>query len=129
MGYTHYWDGRGLTINGLAWKRCLDDCAHIIALSPVPLSIERVEGALRVEGLDGTGCEAFIIPDFPLVFGACQTQRLPYDVVVVACLCLFSEAGLSVESDGKVQDWDAGADLATLVLHRTVEVPTSIRME
>lgn len=128
MGYTHYWDGRGLTIDANAWKRCLDDCARVLAGSPVPISIERAPGVLVVDGLEDS-CEPFEIPDFPLVFSFCKTQRRPYDVIVTACLCLFAEAGLSVSSDGFVGDWDAGADLATLLLGRTVTIPTSIPVE
>lgn len=60
----------------------------------------------------------------------CKTARKPYDIVVVACLCILKyrlRGLINVGSDGDQQDWQAGAGFAAHVLKRKIEVPKSIR--
>ena len=59
----------------------------------------------------------------------CKTAQKPYDVVVVACLCILKyrlKDLINVGSDGDKQDWQAGAGFAAHVLKRKIEVPKSI---
>lgn len=63
-------------------------------------------------------------------FDFCKTARKPYDVMVVAALCRMAECGedtIRVSSDGKPEDWEAGARLASILLGRIVHIPASIR--
>ena len=56
-----------------------------------------------------------------------MTWKLQSDDVVVACLRVLAAAGATVASKGSEGDWTAGAELASAVLKRRVEVPLRIK--
>lgn len=61
------------------------------------------------------GHETFYLEPGQTGFTSCKTAQKPYDVAVVAILCLaefYSEGTYGVQSDGGPADWEEGLALA-----------------
>lgn len=135
MGYTHYWRG-GNIIDG-RWSKAITDCDTIVAAGADAYKIDKKksvnDSAIWVNGREDLEAdyEDFVVSrDHEQANGTdfdfCKTQHRPYDTVVVACLCVLAEAGLSVTSDGYRSEWKAGAEHATHALGRPVAIPAAI---
>lgn len=125
MGYTHYWSLKQSDTSSMEWSAAIDDCEQIIANSPCDISREH-DGVYQL-ALNGTGddeCETFVIPrvSCEIEFDCCKTARRDYDVVVKACLARLYEAGLSVRSDGPINEWKEGIALAEKALGRPIQL-------
>ncbi len=155
MGYTHYWsfvDKRGERAKlDRKYKQALKLCSKLAyeynrELKAIGLECERLSGysahvkpgtygGLKLNG-KGEGmheefsmrehfAEALKTREF------CKTARKPYDIVVVASLCILKHylgENFVVDSDGDRDDWQEGLELARRILLLTkLEVPSSIR--
>ena len=135
MGYTHYWSLAAFTLHSeKPYKKALTECRKIIKASPVPLGNWKGEGKPKLNGeisINGYGkdmCESFILPEIPKG-DLCKTNNQPYDVVVVACLCILQEQlgrNIQVRSDGDPDEWEEGRVLASKVLGREIKIPQSV---
>lgn len=133
MGYTHYWRGGVPKEN---WERCARDIVRVIEASPVPLAdghgtpgttpyVSKIDIVFNGVGEDSH--ETMVVERGGTRFNFCKTRRKPYDVVVVACLCIAAKHGLrEVESDGGADDWAEGLALAQTV-DPDVEIPGEVR--
>ena len=143
MGYTHYWTFNSRA-SKKAYQRALVDCAKIVKESPVLLAGWDSTGGpdldrqVHFNGCHDAGHEDFWLrssigetkgerlPGVESGFNFCKTARKPYDVVVVACLCVLKDClgrGVRVSSDGGRDDWGDGAHLASRILGREIENP------
>ena len=138
MGYTHYWKF-GSDIDQKKYARALTKCRKIIKNSPVKLgNCEGKNNPVLTNGfcINGFGDEAHETfgmgkePDRGLYGGDfCKTACKPYDVIVVACLCVLGQdlgKQISVSSDGDLQDWVEGQALASKVLGKPVTIPKAV---
>ena len=151
MGYTHYWKfGKPGKANGkadileLRYQQAIAECNVVIhgwqALCEKggPRDAERLSGfsahstgygGLKINGKGDNAHEDFALPEHfrDNVEGSfCKTARKPYDIVVVACLCILKDklgSAFSVSSDGRYNDWQAGRNLAQAALGRQIVCP------
>ena len=120
MGYTRQWTSRGFT--GKEWSQLTSATTAIIdraqqtgieivgPMSAGPAQIDELQIAFN--GPRQAAGEPFILGRIA-GRGFCKTQRLPYDVVVVAVLIAAEATGaLTWTSDGKDEDHAAGRQLA-----------------
>lgn len=59
-------------------------------------------------------------------FNFCKTRQYPYDVVVTACLAVLKQrlgSAVNVSSDGEIDDFQAGVELARRILKRRISNP------
>jgi len=71
---------------------------------------------IRFNGKDDEGHETFMLTPDPSDFNFCKTAQKPYDLVVVAILCLLAHrTDTGVSSDGDRSDWAEGLKLAQRV--------------
>lgn len=152
MGYTHYWTfnapKRGTTKQANAnFKKAILACQKIV----FTYNIGRVDetrlagytahtkpgqyGGLNFNGTAGLSHETFAIREHlkdNVADGGnfCKTAQKPYDDCVVACLIVlkhFLGDNIAVNSDGNVNDWFAGLQLARKILGiKTLQIPASI---
>lgn len=147
MGYTHYFTfnkpakGSAKKAEKL-YQLAVKDCAKIIkaystangGLSGYTAHTKLGEyGGIEVNGSRENGCEPFVLLEHYREneeFNFCKTNRLPYDLVVVACLvALKNRLGdlISIDSDVNSLDWTAGFKLARRVLKRkNITLPISV---
>jgi hypothetical protein len=98
-------------------------------------AIENAYEGVKFNGAGDYGCEDFWLPADPFEddgndFHFCKTNQMPYDIVVVAALCLLShycKNGVTISSDGDAADWQAGLLLAQKFV-KSVKMPNSIRV-
>jgi len=140
MGYTHYWTfNKGLTAH--KYKKALTACRKIIRSSPVLLGNGYGEGkpkltnGIMINGVGDDSHETFGLPVTPQFDSQgqcsefCKTAQKPYDVVVVACLCVLKHHlghHIEVSSDGDPHEWEDGRSLASKVLGREVKIPQTV---
>jgi hypothetical protein len=150
MGYTHYWTQPDLTADqmldiGRQVKTIIKKAATMTAPYADYSAWPKVEDRtlqITICGGDGTGKPQITLDDITLNGQGpdmdhetffisrgghrefCKTARKPYDVVVVACLTfLAADYGFEVSSDGDVEDWEAGVELAEKALGRPFANP------
>ena len=72
---------------------------------------------IRFNGKGEEGHETFMLTPDSQEFNFCKTAQKPYDIVVVAILCLLAHhtSGVTVSSDGGISDWTDGLALAQRV--------------
>lgn len=136
MGYTHYWTlSRPIETEEMA--PLADDVRKIVALSGISVAYEYDEPtrppqidecAICLNGIGDDGHETFYIKagksgltNEPGMagFAFCKTARKPYDVIVAASLLALKHwlgNAVSLSSDGNIEDWQAGHDLAQRAL-------------
>lgn len=149
MGYTHYFSFKSAPKGKLvkteqAYQRAIMDCTRIIkhysALhgglsgfsAHAPVGLYR---GLKINGSVNSGqCEDFILRERfeqNLGFNFCKTRQYSYDTVVTACLIVLKHrlgSLVSVSSDGFIDDWEDGLELAKTVLKlKTIKIPASLR--
>ena len=125
MGYTHYFPGLAATPD------VITDAVKIIEASPVTICgpagqgqpILNEEDGIRLNGFKAAGeaYETFHLrgtttPAYPEMGTFCTTENRPYDVVVTAILVAAAVRSLdsttgTIHSDGRWDNWAAGADL------------------
>lgn len=156
MGYTHYWSlnkpnrkkGEAERVEKI-YKQALLECQRVLkAYQKDAADYERLSGfsvhtklgqygGLEVNGKGSEAHEDFALREhfrdqLAAGFDFCKTAHKPYDVAVVACLCVLKYrlgSLFNVSSDGDEVDWQAGAELAARVLKRKIGVPTSIERD
>jgi hypothetical protein len=123
MGYTHYWENDG-KINRAAWNQRFAEAVGLVTQHGADYGIEDLD--LDGEIFFNGDCETFAVPADPDSvdsFNFCKTQYGRYDDLIIACLCLLAEAGLSVSSDGDKYDWADGVKLASEFVGHEVKIP------
>lgn len=140
MGYTHYWtqtrsftDPEWGAVTEAVKRIILEaDCDICNAYGDEGSKPEFGGRAIMLNGRDENTHETFQIlriqePGFnggTPGWDCTKTARKPYDVVVTACLTLLqSDYGYEINSDGGVDDWDDGVDLAERALDRVFANP------
>jgi len=153
MGYTHYWGfvkprrSKGATDRAdRIYKDALLECQQIAKVyQNTAYGLNRLSGhsvhaadgkygGLAINGKLEMGHEDFTMRehfrDALKDSDFCKTAHKPYDIVVVACLCLLKfrmQDLMRVESDGDSEEWILGARLASRVLSEDIPVPASIK--
>jgi len=113
MGYTHYWKSENL--NEKKFKQAIKSMRLVLKQQKDILEIpkKRSSDSLSFNGIEEDGHEDFFLA-LNLNFNFCKTARKPYDIAVVACLCILEhfcpDAGVS--SDGHPDEWLDGLQLA-----------------
>ena len=124
MGYTHYWQAKQIEPSIFAMLS-----QQVAAAAEIARTQEIVEVAyemdqtdrppefngevIRFNGKDDDGHETFMLAYDDSGFRYCKTAQKPYDIVVVAALCLLAHhADPEVTSDGGLEDWEGGLALA-----------------
>lgn len=152
MGYTHYWTfkapKRGTTKSVNAkFEQAVKACQTLIYnYNKTRTDETRLAGytahtkpgqygGLNFNGTGDLGHETFIIREHykeNVGFNFCKTNQKPYDVVVVACLCILKHYlgdNIEVSSDGSSLDWCMGLDLARKATGiKAINMPKSIRV-
>lgn len=140
MGYTHYWNAKK-SITKTVWSKIRKDINLLIDEADGKLAadydlpeeralcdIERVS----FNGIGLAGHDTFyfrrlvnydgMIPRHP-GFGFCKTANKPYDVYVTAALTIMQRHvgadDLILSSDGDMEDWESGIELAARVTGET----------
>ncbi len=119
MGYSHYFRQTGACPLE-AWKRLCDALPDLELAAGVPLGDGRLVGCdfLRFNGQGDDAGEDFTLKPNAVGGGFCKTDHKPYDVVVVAMLCLahtWAPGLWRISSDGNFGDWQQGLELARVV--------------
>lgn len=140
MGYTHYWNTKD-SADLENWNLACAEVRRLIAAAKVKVAYEcdrpadppEVDGeGIRFNGVEEDGHETFEVrrdpagnrwpwqkPEDGRYFDFCKTARKPYDVLVTASLLVLkAHLGdwLLLSSDGRWENWEAGAKLCTAVL-------------
>jgi hypothetical protein len=130
MGYTHYVrqsDGiepttfarlsqEAARVASIAWSEDLAGEGIAYEFNEPDKDPEFTPELIRFNGKGNEGHETFILTPGASDFNFCKTARKPYDIVVVAILCLLAHrTGAVVSSDGGISDWTDGLALAQRV--------------
>lgn len=154
MGYTHYWSFNKAPKGQAAraektYLKAIKECAKIaLEYNRLCKELEQDEnrlsgytahtrvgeyGGLQINGKGGLSHESFDMREHynqACEEGSfCKTARKPYDLVVVACLCVLKHRLgelMNVSSDGYKTDWVDGAAFASKCLGIEIGVPESI---
>jgi hypothetical protein len=139
MGYTHYF--RFNKSNEKLYKKAIEEIQMLVydyaqkhgGISGYTAHTKPGKYAgVKFNGSRDNGHEDFFLREtFKLneSFNFCKTARKPYDVLVVASLCILNDVlqdRITISSDGDYPDWAAGAELASLFLGRKLLVPSNI---
>jgi hypothetical protein len=133
MGYTHYW-GFGPFITESAYKKALTECRKLVRATPVGLGNAYGKGQPKLNhgvwfnGVGDDAHETFALPKIPKS-DFCKTARKPYDLIVVACLCVLKDnlgKSVTVRSDGDPHEWELGREFASKVLGRQITIPQGV---
>lgn len=147
MGYTHYWTfNRGQKNTAAeteaAYQKAILECAKVVRhfyqkeggiMGYTAHTKPGTYGGLNFNGKGLSGCEPFTMREHYNQndrTGFCKTNGQPYDVLVTACLAILAYRlgdTISVYSDGTLEDWQAGIDLARAVIRRQVKAPSTIQ--
>ena len=113
MGYTHYWKSEDL--NEKKFKQAIKSMHLVLDRQKDILEIpkKRSSDSLSFNGIGEDGHEDFFLA-LNLNFNFCKTARKPYDIAVVACLCILEHfcPDAAVSSDGHPDEWLDGLQLA-----------------
>jgi hypothetical protein len=152
MGYTHYFAfkaparGDAAAVEEL-YQSTLKEAQRIVSFyQKHATGLDRLSGysahtnrygGLNFNGKQENAHESFVLREhykqnLDGTWGGrfCKTAQKPYDVVVVAVLCLLKyRLGdlIDIGSDGRALDWAAGAALARAALKRKIQIPTTIK--
>lgn len=148
MGYTHYFEVTNKTGKvSLASEKKWTKATNLINTLVYNFSQEHggisgfsahaVPGkysGVKFNGSRDNGCEDFFLRETyslqsDVGFSCCKTNRLPYDVLVTASLCILHHYlgnKVIINSDGDYPDWAVGAELASTLLGTKVTVPPKI---
>lgn len=120
MGYTHYWNHKGITPDD--WANLVSDARRIVKASGVSIAGGLGEGRPKFNvdeiWLNGTNVndesyETFLLTHNASEFEFCKTGQRPYDVVVTAILlrAALTIPDFNVSSDGDWSDWQPAQNL------------------
>ena len=132
MGYTHTYNVKKKIGTVKQWVAFTDDVNKIIKAADIPLANSMGEAntepiidkdIVSFNGVEDDSHETLYIERIntarmdkgdKLVFNFCKTNRKPYDFVVTAVLVALKQhfPATKVSSDGGMDDWQAGIDLA-----------------
>ncbi len=135
MGYTHYWR-KGTSMKGWDRAHCaaqllLADrgAVHTDWFNSPEAGVRTINSDIHFNGHGDLAHETFFMPcDWMDLqdFQFCKTAEKPYDVMVVAILCIFGHYApdaLHITSDGEHDEWLKGAALATEFCNEVIGVP------
>ena len=144
MGYTNYWHfnsvpkGKAKQVEEL-YQNAIKECSKIIKYwQKTCEDYERLSGftahtaigaygGIEVNGKQECAHEFFNLTEHfnqNRQGNFCKTNRHPYDIIVKACLVVLKDnLGdiVEISSDGEIEDWVEGLDLADKVLGRTMK--------
>lgn len=141
MGYTHFFE-QTREFTTPEWTNITTAAKAIIAKLPSDMIcgsdgrgdpiVSKLEIALNGSEVDDRCHESFVItkaknPEFNF----CKTARKPYDVAVVAILCIvehFAPGKLDIGSDGCHAEWAEGLKLAQSVIPAAT-IPPRVKKE
>lgn len=130
MGYTHYikqpqgiepttfarLSKEAARVASIAWSEDLAGAGIAFEYNEPEKDPEFTAEVIRFNGKGDEGHETFMLTPEPQEFNFCKTAQKPYDLVVVAILCLLAHrTNAEVSSDGERSDWKAGLALAQRV--------------
>lgn len=150
MGYTHYWyQPKNKPIAPDVWALIVSDVQKVLNEASAILLREYDEPGTKPEvtadliafnGVGNAGHETFYFerapkqPDYqskkPEIFNSCKTANKSYDTVVCACLIIIAHhAGdaVLVKSDGDINDWAPGLNIARSVTGSNFAIPIKDR--
>jgi hypothetical protein len=138
MGYTHYFGPTKFSPKQFALVVAAS--AQVIKIVteemkiPLPWELDEptkvaqcADSTIRFNGLEDDGHETFILSANDR-WSFCKTAQKPYDIAVVAILCLAEHYGgaiQSISSDGDADDWAEGLELARRI-EPTCELPSTV---
>lgn len=133
MGYTHRFP-RQKDPTLKQWGNFIRDARKLIAYVKqqhiVAINAKVKDFYVDVNGVGADACEnLLLLPIGADVFNFCKTARKPYDVVVVALLCIYDNTcpgSRRITSDGWRDELLDGSRLATVALGREIPVPATV---
>lgn len=131
MGYTHYFKQiKPVDID--TWQKIVADVRLLLDASPVticngsgdigsPPTVNDDSIAFNGENnANDDSHESFMLPRQYAEFNFCKTAHKPYDLLVVASLCVadyHAPGAYDIGSDGDNDDWQEGLDFARQTLN------------
>ena len=113
-------------VASIAWSEDLAGAGICFEYDEPEKDPEFTAELIRFNGKSGEGHETFLLTADPSDFNFCKTAQKPYDIVVVAILCLLAHrTNVEVSSDGGISDWTDGLALAQRV-EPTCKMPGAI---
>lgn len=132
MGYTNYYETKKTVGTAKQWAAFIEDVNKIFKATDIPLANGRGDAGtlptvsksvVSFNGVEDDSHETLYIERVStarmdkgdkLVFNFCKTAEKPYDKVVVAVLVALKQhfPASKISSDGGMDDWQAGIDLA-----------------
>ena len=113
MGYTHYWKSENL--DEKQFNKAINRMRLVLEKQKNILNMpkKKSKDSLLFNGLDDDAHEDFFLA-LNRDFNFCKTARKPYDIPVVACLCILEHfcPNAEVSSDGHPDEWLDGLLLA-----------------
>ena len=136
MGYSHYWTKKD-SISDDSWNKICALFRAILEKNPGIIQYESDtakppqigSSVIRFNGIGELGCETFEFSRERVGFDFCKTSQKPYDIFVVSVLILvnrFEPMAYDIESDGSMEDWEAGRQLVSSVLGRETFLPLGV---
>lgn len=136
MGYTHYWNHRGVSAD--QWTELCADARRIIKAAGVPIAGANGAGRPVINesqiALNGVRpedwCESFYVTPSATSFEFTKTGYRPYDVVVSTILlrAALTIPGFAINSDGTWDEWQPARDLyATVFGQAAPDEPVFLR--
>lgn len=133
MGYAHYFK-QIKPVPADQWDEVLEAKDKIVKFKEGLIDIEddSLNGDLNINGVGEDSHEnLYIDPDHNKIgeFQFCKTANKPYDVVVVAILCVINDichGCFKITSDGDRDDWKAGRELASAALGDFYDIPVTV---
>lgn len=126
MGYTHYFEVKA-PIDPEAFRKLSLVVTELVELPECPKlgnwaghgdpasAPEITSERISLNGLGANAHETFSLELNSSGFNFCKTARKPYDVAIVAILCLadlYLGGALVISSDGSPDEWEFGLALA-----------------
>jgi hypothetical protein len=147
MGYTHYWSFR--SVKGetakieAVYQKTIKECQKIVLVYQKEFGHLQgysahtklgQYGGINFNGSKDEAHETFVLREHfkeNSDFNFCKTAQKPYDLAVVACLCILQHRlkdAIQVSSDGDYFDWQPGLEFAKKVLKlKRLNIPIDIR--
>ncbi len=131
MGFTQYTNSKSTEkLPQARWDMFIEAVKHVHAELPQDIKIcggqgdgEPVFDSEQIwfngDAEQDLDHETFALTITPQTFNFCKTARKPYDLLVCASLLLywhfFKEHGVTISSDGDLEDWQPAIDLVKKV--------------
>lgn len=152
MGYTHFFTQERV-VTKPEWQNIAVDVRKLFYASPVPLADgiategsrpEVDEHKIWFNGRSPEDFETFFLErdssgsrrewdDGKFPFNFTKTGRRPYDLIVVAVLCIvdfYAKNAYNISSNGNSLEWQAGLEFARTTLDNPrIDLPAGVRRE